>query len=1085
MSVRGYGRTRFRLWKSIVSDIILNPPPGNSIVVVEISHKNEISHKFKIIEDRKNKENILIKTSSSGDNQNYEHGYGHEPVHVCESIDRTNPYPDSEVIKHSIEELNCEIKDKTKKPGSSLHALAIMLPGSPYAEDKERRLRTRYAVVSALAENGYVPNDPEHIDFIDFDKTCKAVLRELRGNELAETEKKLSADKRKTLEEKTRFCHMGAFMPYEWFKHQDKDKDKDKDKDRHTILVLWLDDNGFSGTQAPLRTLGFLREKINGIDPQNNKHHFSVIGPHGSAPLDVMYREIAGLDKDVTQESDYKALENNFIYAAVATANKKDLNYDYEKYTKNGIQDWIWNYKDPFNIKKIKENKDWLDKKIIRTISTQDKLVDTLLDELVLRSINPYPKKTADEKNCKNSSESFLKGSDQDHIVLIGERDTFYSRKLTDSFLEKIDPCKNFRRVHTFYYLRGLDGITYEPSSAQKENENRNKESQANKLNDKEIKEQLERPVGPSQLDYLLNLAEQLRQLHRRLAGEGGIKAIGITGSDTYDKLLILQALRNKFPETLFFTTDLDARLLHPTEIKWTRNLLVASPFGLQLNKQLQQHTPPFRDNYQTSLYMTTRFALCAATKGELGSCDNLNLNVMATNWTNSPRLFEIGNYGAVNISHTPNFYTDPIYARSQTDRPFLLQSFTINNDEVLIPKNFLGTILGLAILLFILEHFIPRKSHIHLWIIISTAALLVFALFCLYLERAFSYTTEPLSFTNGTSIWPTNGILLLSSILTIYLFCIIYKQLINNEKDIESNYSCACKNNADDSKETKIGRHIDEWSICPSKKSHQFGDLWSYYLKLNSPPHLYKRLSCILFFFLSLIAVWFIFITGSPPLPPFRGEGGPYFYYFILAFTAFVYLSLILYIADKTHSNCHFIRLVANHDIEWSPDLVKNYNNRYKMPGRIIKNKILMDFINQHTDAYNKFIYYPFYPLFLIIISHNYYFDNWPTTPFMLFVYIFLASITLISAIRLRAAAQYARKQILKKLGDNSSKLPILEILTYRQSNSSTKLKSLINEIADFREGIFRPLLHHPMLLSLLMPLSSIGGIYLIEYLT
>ena len=680
-----------------------------------------------------------------------------------------------------------------------------------------------------------------------------------------------------------------------------------------------------------------------------------------------MYREIAGLDKDVTQEPDYKALENSFIYTAVATVNEKDLYLNYEKYAPNNI----------------KENKDWLDKKIIRTISTQDRLVDTLLDEMALRGINPHPKnkKTANKKNCKDSSESFLKGSNQDHIVLIGERDTFYSRKLTDSFLKKIDPCENSQRIHTFYYLRGLDGITHEPSSAQKENENRNKESQANKPNDKEIKGQRERPAGHSQLDYLLTLAEQLRQLHRQLSSEGGIKAIGITGSDTYDKLLILQALRNKFPETLFFTTDLDARLLHPTEIKWTRNLLVASPFGLQLNKDLQKHTPSFRDNYQTSLYMTTRLALCATTK----DCDNFNATV--TNWTNSPRLFEIGNYGAVNISHSPNSYTDPIYVRSQIDRPFLLQSFTINNDEVLIPKNFLGILLSLAILLFILEHFIPGKFHIHLWIITSTTALLVFALFYLHLEQAFSYTAEPLSFTNGTSIWPTNGILLLSSILTIYLFCIIYKKLINNEKDIENNYDCAYKNHADDSKETKIGRHIDKWSVYSSKESHQFGDLWLHYLKLSSPPHLYKRLFCILFLFLLLIAVWFIFITGHPPLPPFRGEGRPYFYYFILAFTTLVYLSLILYIADKTHSSCHFIKLVADHDIEWSPDLVKNYNNRYKMPGGIIKNKILMDFINQHTGAYNKFIYYPFYPLFLIIISHNYYFDNWPTTPFMLFV--------------------------------------------------------------------------------------------------
>ena len=35
-------------------------------------------------------------------------------------------------------------------------------------------------------------------------------------------------------------------------------------------------------------------------------------------------------------------------------------------------------------------------------------------------------------------------------------------------------------------------------------------------------------------------------------------------GSDVYDKLLILQALRPAFPRAVFFTTDLNARLAYP-----------------------------------------------------------------------------------------------------------------------------------------------------------------------------------------------------------------------------------------------------------------------------------------------------------------------------------------------------------------------------------------------------------------------------------------------------------------------------------------------------------------------------------------
>ena len=38
-----------------------------------------------------------------------------------------------------------------------------MIPGGPYSEDQESRIRSRFAIVSALGEQGYVPEDPEHI----------------------------------------------------------------------------------------------------------------------------------------------------------------------------------------------------------------------------------------------------------------------------------------------------------------------------------------------------------------------------------------------------------------------------------------------------------------------------------------------------------------------------------------------------------------------------------------------------------------------------------------------------------------------------------------------------------------------------------------------------------------------------------------------------------------------------------------------------------------------------------------------------------------------------------------------------------
>ena len=120
------------------------------------------------------------------------------------------------------------------------------------------------------------------------------------------------------------------------------------------------------------------------------------------------------------------------------------------------------------------------------------------------------------------------------------------------------------------------------------------------------------RAEGQSQFDYLQRLGDRVRQLDAqlRLQGDRGIEAVGVLGSDLYDKLLVLQALRPLLPEARFFTTDFDALLLHPDEQKVTGNLLVGFGFGLQLRLDVQGTIPPFRSNYQTAEFLAARVAI-------------------------------------------------------------------------------------------------------------------------------------------------------------------------------------------------------------------------------------------------------------------------------------------------------------------------------------------------------------------------------------------------------------------------------------------------------------------------------------------
>src|SRR5262249_22087699 len=121
----------------------------------------------------------------------------------------------------------------------------------------------------------------------------------------------------------------------------------------------------------------------------------------------------------------------------------------------------------------------------------------------------------------------------------------------------------------------------------------------------------LERPEGPSQLDYVPRLALEIKERQREAEHDHKpLRAIGVLGSDVYDKLLVLQSLYKLFPNVIFFTTDLDARLLHPAELGWSRNLIIASSFDLELGEHLQGAVPPFRDTYQTGKFLACLAAL-------------------------------------------------------------------------------------------------------------------------------------------------------------------------------------------------------------------------------------------------------------------------------------------------------------------------------------------------------------------------------------------------------------------------------------------------------------------------------------------
>ncbi len=122
------------------------------------------------------------------------------------------------------------------------------------------------------------------------------------------------------------------------------------------------------------------------------------------------------------------------------------------------------------------------------------------------------------------------------------------------------------------------------------------------------------------------------------------------------------ERLRKGFPRAWFFTTDLDAGFWHPEEFDYARNVLVASHFGLSLQRNLQGSVAPFRDSYQTATFFAIQLALTPGKTGERtgqqlwGSLDptdpwGLQGSDPDPDKHLKPLIFEIGRHGPYQLT--------------------------------------------------------------------------------------------------------------------------------------------------------------------------------------------------------------------------------------------------------------------------------------------------------------------------------------------------------------------------------------------------------------------------------------------------
>jgi hypothetical protein len=511
--------------------------------------------------------------------------------------------------------------------------MPVLISGGSFGEDQENRIRSRFAIVNALGQSGYVPDDAEHIGAV---RTAWPSTQELKiwkkGGQLPDfwAARQCNSDTNSpaTCSSNALCSSRELRFGYEWYRARQFHPGAARNHRR--ILVIWLPENSFE--DDPLyRLVLFLRPFNERISSREGEALIRLIGPRRSSTL----REMVKCPEDSSySDAVARQIQCTLTNVALFTATASAIDEVLVANEPSG---------EPRNaVKKALEKKGF--RSVQNLLATDSQLASQIVDELKLRGANP--------------------GDPKNHIVLISDWDTFYGRMLTLTYAAEMERNRTKRSLHDFItdyrrgtrsfptnyhyfsYLLGMDGQGIEgDASERKASDYKSKPSTVSDL--LQWVPESNKAESGAQFDYLSRLADRLWDLQYTVErNRGSIKAIGIAGSDIYDVLLILQALRPRFPNVLFFTTDLDARFLNPKERAWTQNLIVASSYGLELHPDLQRGVAPFRDSLQTAQYAA---ALAALGNTNLGPATPI-----------PPRRFEIGRDKAVNLSTEPSRQIHP-----------------------------------------------------------------------------------------------------------------------------------------------------------------------------------------------------------------------------------------------------------------------------------------------------------------------------------------------------------------------------------------------------------------------------------------
>jgi hypothetical protein len=928
------------------------------------------------------------------------------------------PFAETPVQK-SLREFREQVK---KQNHSSLMIMPVLVPGEPYAEYREERLRTQYALLTALGRSGYELALPTRMSYV---KVPIQTYLDVIGNELARAD---------------------LTVPIKLFVCSETTPPKP------AILVCWINES-----QLGDRPLSAISQILDGLFPRpiQKDLRLAIIGPTSSDGLMKILKE---------QPTNHHRFGNGRFYESSFERAGPTI---YSPRATISMNPEI----DRLPLSKLK-----CGLKLVRTIGDDDQLVKALLNELILR--NDWPSVRGG-------------GEVNQHVVLVYERDTLYGRKLCESLRKKILPESN---LHVFTYIRGIDGMLPDDPAAEKSVP---KSAVRNESGDAP---QEHLPAGREQSDYLRRLAEQIEQLQR--AGSK-VTAIGVVGTDVYDKLLVLRALKGSFSQTTFFTTGLEALYGHPKEYQFTRNLVVASHFGLELNHALQGDAPAFRDSNQTATF----FSVLMAT----GSLKSLGVSPGDDPWGVaqpkppsetflSPLMFEVGRNG-------------PARLRADADIHDVRRELTsaVQPLESIPSRGVTGAAIGLLLLaivalvicfafykpeIFTVFQFFwyarkvlspaawrsPKESRL---LQAAAAAIILLSLVLLVGSAVYANGAigqEHFAFGDGISTWPSTfiryGELLFCSFALVYN-C---RKLNANIQSLRDDFFKDIRPSATPKMDRFqrllwgewpladiMGSTVDKNSVdVVFRRYESIESCWRRAIRIAFPVVLY-----LVFAFLLFAA------SGEWPSSPFRGTISNVAGSLVLILSVIAMVALLFMVLDATHFCRRFVRRLSDAVGDLPPQGKSQVDESQRVDPILqedLKELQIVRVIVARTRVVGRLIYLPCIALLLMFLSRYPTLGNWNYPWPLLVIYALIVLGTTYASAMIHRDAEQARADILKRLRERLVGAASVDV------RREAKLRLLIRQIEQEHGGAFAPLSSSPIFNAWAVPVSGISVVALLE---